>query len=457
MPISRKHTSRRRFLRGLGSSLALPILDSLASTQTPPSHVAGSPKPRFIAIEMVHGAAGSTPLGREKNLWSPAQEGAGFAFTPTLKSLEPFRDRLTIISNTELQNATSLTPDDDGDMADHARSSATFLTGAHPARTDGADIRSGPSVDQIYAQHLAGQTPLASLQLCLEDATTLTGICGHGYSCAYTHTISWAAANRPLPMERSPRAVFERLFAGRTAAEREQRLVAGRSVLDGSGAEAAALERRLGSGDRNRVRSYFEQIREVEHRIQEIEKRNAGIPHANADAPLSVPTSFEEHAALMFELQILAFMADITRVSSFKMGVDRSQRVYPESGVSTPFHALSHHRETPEKIEEFARLNQYHVSRVAHFLGRLRSTPDGDGNLLDHSVVAYGSPMGDSHIHEHKFLPLFLAGGASGRLKGNTHLKCRPGTPMANVWLTLLHKFGVGLDRIGDSSGEIAI
>ncbi|MES2148654.1 MAG: DUF1552 domain-containing protein [Pseudomonadota bacterium] len=429
-------------------------MDSLVIGQTLPGQMAGPPKSRFIAIEMVHGAAGSTAFGRENNLWSPAREGANFEFTPTLKSLEPFREYITVISNTDLKNATSLVPDEDGDMADHARSSAVFLTGAHPTRSAGSHFRSGPSIDQLYAQFLARETPLASLQLCIEDAA-LSGTCGHGYSCAYTHTMSWASANRPLSMERAPRAVFERLFAGRAAKERDARLLNRRSVLDGATTEAAALERRLGANDRHRVREYFSEIREIELRIQEIEKDSKA--HKLPNVPSSVPDSFDDHVKLMFDLQILAFMADMTRVTSFKMGLDRSQRIYPESGVSTPFHTLSHHRESPEKIEEFARLNQYHVSKVAYFLDRLRSTPDGDGNLLDHAVVAYGSPMGDSHTHGHKFLPLFLAGRASGGLKGNLHVRCRPGTPMANVWLTLLHKFGVNLDRIGDSSGEIPI
>lgn len=352
----------------------------------------------------------------------------------------------------------SLVPEEDGPMADHARSSAVFLTAAHPKMTVESDVEAGPSFDQIYAQHCAEDTRIASLQICIEDLNLLSGVCGHRYSCAYTNTISWAGPTKPLLMERAPRTIFERLFGDGATEEALKRKNGNRSVLDGSRENVARLQRLLGTSDRQRVNEFLDYARAVESRIQLIEQRNLNsIDRELANAPLSVPDSFDEHVDVMFDLQILAFMADITRVSSFKMGLDRSPRVYPASGVSMPFHALSHHRETPEKIEEFSRLNRYHVSKVASFLERLRKTPDGDGSLLDHSVVVYGSPMGDSHIHEHKFLPLFLAGHANGLLHGNTHVRCDRETPMANVWLTLLRKLGVSLERIGDSTGEIAI
>lgn len=458
MFITKNHLSRRTFLQGLGVSLSLPLLDSMVPALTPLSKTAASPKSRFAAIEMVHGAAGSTPLGRSRNYWSPAGEGPDFEFTTTLKSLEPLRKYMTIVSNTELHNAMSLVPDEDGPMADHARSSAVFLTAAHPKRTEAADIRSGPSIDQIYAQQVGHETPLASIQLCIENNSLADG-CGHGYSCAYTNTISWASPSTPLPMEVAPRAIFDRMFApsavDKTSPPRQAR---NGSILDAVSNAAAQLKRQLGKGDRTRMSEYLDAVREVEQRIQKIENDNSnGRPRTLPQAPTSVPDSFEDHVKLMFDLQLLAFMGDITRVASFKMGVDRSLRVYPESGVTTPFHVLSHHRETPEKIEEFAKLNQYHVSRVAYFLERLRSTADGDGNLLDHSVVLYGSPMGDSHVHEHRFLPLFLAGRASGTLRGNLHLRCPEDTPMANVLLAVMHKLGVDLDRIGDSTGDVAI
>jgi hypothetical protein len=453
MVIVKKHLSRRTVLRGVGVSLALPFLDSMVPALTPLRLTAASPKTRLTAIEMVHGAAGSTALGRAKHYWSPVEEGANFTFTPTLRSLEPLREYLTVISNTDLQNAMSLSPAEEGDMADHARSSAVFLTAAHPKMTDGSDIQSGPSIDQIYAQRVGHETRLASIQLCIENPHALAGDCGHGYSCAYTNTISWASPTTPLPMEWNPRAVFDRLFGDAADAAH-----AAGSIIDTIAGNAARLQKRLGAADRTRLREYLDEIREIEQRIQRIEQRNAsGKPRELTDTPAAVPDSFDEHVKLMFDLQLLAFTADVTRVSSFKMGADRSPRVYQESGVTSPFHALSHHRETPEKIEEFARLNQYHVSTVAYFLDRLRQTPDGDGNLLDHALVLYGSPMGDSHVHEHKFLPLFLAGRANGQLKGNLHLRCAPETPMANVLLTLTRKLGVDMARIGDSTGEVAI
>jgi len=458
MFITKRRISRRAVLRGASVSLALPFLDAMVPAMTPLKMTAASRKTRLVAIEMVHGAAGSTAIGRAKNYWSPALEGHDFPFTQTLKSLEPLRDYITVISNTDLRNAMSLVPEEDGPMADHARSSAVFLTGAHPQRTEGPDVSAGPSIDQIYAHRVGQETPIASLQLCIED-NLLAGDCGHGYSCMYTHTISWASPTEPLPMERAPRAVFERLFASPEAGkEKASRQSRNASILDAVPDAVALLRKRLDPSDRNRFAEYLDEIRDVEKRIQKVEASNSTGQHRELpDAPASVPDSFEEHVKLMFDLQILAFMTDITRVSSFKMGVDRSPRIYPESGVTTPFHALSHHREDPDKIEQYAKLNAYHVSKTAYFLERLRSTLDGDGNLLDHSVVLYGSPMGDSHVHEHKFLPLFLAGRANGALKGNLHVQCAEGTPTANVLLTLMHKLGVPIDRIGDSTAEVGI
>lgn len=454
MFITKTYLSRRTVLRSLGVSLSLPLLDSMVPAQTPLRKTAASPKTRFAAIEMVHGAAGSTVIGRSKNYWSPAGEGRNFEFTPTLKSLEPLRDYVTVISNTELHNAMSLVPDEEGPMADHARSSAVFLTAAHPRRTEGENARSGPSIDQICAAQVGHETPLASIQLCIEN-NALAGGCGYGYSCAYTNTISWAAPTMPLRMEVAPRAVFDRLFGVNGPGADQVRQRRG-SILDSLPRIAERLKTRLGAADRRRVNEYLDAVRDVERCIQQIETANSvSQTRLTPGAPLSVPDSFDDHVKLMFDLQVLAFTADITRVSAFKMGIDRSQRVFPESGVTTPFHSLSHQRETPEKIEEFAALNQYHVGKTAYFLERLRSAPDGDGNLLDHSAVLYGSPMGDSHLHEHRFLPLFLAGHANGSVSGNRHVRCPEDTPMANVLLTLMHKLGVPSERIGDSSGEI--
>jgi hypothetical protein len=458
MYITRKHLSRRTMLRGLGVSVALPMLDSMVPAQTPLRRTAAASRTRFAAIEMVHGAAGSTMDGIAKHYWSPVKEGPDFEFTPTLSPLESLREYLTVVSGTDLNNASALAPSEEG--ADHTRSSAVFLTAAHPKMTEGSDIHLGTSIDQIYAQQFGQETPLPSIQLAIENVGSLSGACGYGYSCVYANTISWSSPTTPLPMEIDPRVAFERLFGdGATAAERLARRQADRSILDTISAQVARLQKGLDPSDRRRLGDYLDDVREVERRIQKIERYNAsGEAKALPEAPIGVPDSFEEHVKLMFDLQALAFMADVTRVSSFKLSRDVSSRVYPESGVKTPFHALSHHGENPARIAEFAKLNQYHVSKVKYFLEKLKNTPDGDGNLLDHSLVLYGSPMGDSNIHDHKRLPLFLAGHANGQLKGNLHLRTPEGTPMANVLLTLLQKLGVqDVNQIGDSNGTVAI
>lgn len=458
MFITRKHLARRTVLRGMGVSLALPFLDSMAPAQTPLQKTAAVPKTRLCAIEMVHGAGGSTVEGQAKHYWSPMIEGKDFETTLSLAPLEPYKDYLTIVTDTDLNNAMSLTPKEEG--ADHTRSSAVFLTGAHPKMTEGADIFCGPSVDQIYAQKFGQDTPLPSMQLCIEDVGSLSGACGFGYSCVYANTISWASPTEPLPMELDPRVVFERLFgAGGTTTERHLRREEDRSVLDTIMHAVNRLEKGLGPSDRARLDGYLSDVREIERRIQRVEKFNA-ITNARAlpDAPIGVPDSFAEHVKLMFDLQALAFMTETTRVFAFKMGRDVSARVYPDSGVKTPFHAASHHGEAPAAIAEFAKLNAYHVSTLPYFLEKLKNTPDGDGSLLDHAMILYGSPMGDANVHEHKKLPVILLGHASSQLKGNLHLKCPRGTPMANVLLTMLHKLGVtDVQQIGDSTGELAI
>ena len=457
MLITKKHLSRRTVLRGMGVSLALPLLDSMVPAQTPIRKTAAKPLSRLACIEMVHGAAGSSADGIVKHYWSPVKEGRGFEFTPTLSSLEPFRDYLTIISDTDLNNARALALPEEG--ADHTRSSSVFLTASHPRQTEGSDIYCGTSLDQVYAQARGQDTPLPSIQLAIEDVGSLNGACGYGYSCVYANTISWASPEQPLPMEIDPRVAFERLFGdGGTAQERLARRQADRSVLDAITQEVARLKKGLDPGDSRRLSDYLDDVREIERRIQKIEKYNAsGAARTLPQAPIGVPDSFEEHVKLMFDLQVLAFMADVTRVSTFKMGRDVSSRVYPDSGVKTPFHALSHHGENPEKVAEFAKLNRYHVGMVPYFLDKLKNTPDGDGNLLDHSLVMYGSPMGDSNVHEHKRVPLFLAGHANGKFQGNLHLRCPQGTPMANVLLTVLHRLDVNQEKFGDSTGEVVI
>ena len=459
MFITKKHISRRTVLRGMGVAVALPFLESMLPAQTPFGKTAAAMPSRLCAIEQVHGAAGSTRVGQKVHYWSPAEEGADFQFTPTLMSLEPFREYITIVTNTDLENARAQAADEEG--ADHTRASAVFLTAAHPKKTEGADYRCGPSIDQIYAQRFGQDTPLPSLQLSIESAGSLSAACGYGYSCVYTDTISWSSPTTPLPMERNPRVTFERLFGGGgTVEERATRLREDRSILDRIGRSAARLQKEVGPNDRARLGSYLENVREVERRIQKIEQYN--VTNAGErqlpDAPIGVPDSWAEHVSLMLDLQVLAFMTDTTRVSTFKLARDVSSAVYPDSGVSTPFHAASHHGQNPENIAKFAKLNQYHVSQVAPFIEKLKNTPDGDGNLLDHTLVVYGSPMGDSHVHEHLRLPMFLAGHANGQIKGNLHLKCPEGTPMANLLLTILHRLGAeDVDTIGDSTGELAI
>jgi Protein of unknown function (DUF1552) len=457
MFITKRHLSRRTVLRGMGVSVALPLLDSMVPAQTPLHKTAAAPATRLACIEMVHGAAGSSADGIVKHYWQPTREGKDFEFTPTLSSLEPLREYITVISDTDLNNARALDLPEEG--ADHTRSSSVYLTASHPKRTEGSDIYCGTSLDQIYAQARGQDTPLPSIQLAIEDVGSLNGACGYGYSCVYANTISWASPSEPLPMEIDPRVAFERLFGdGGTAEERIARRQADSSVLDAIGGEVARLKKGLDPSDARRLNDYLADVREIERRIQKIEKYNSsGQARALPAAPVGVPDSFEEHVRLMFDLQALAFMANVTRVSTFKMGRDVSSRVYPESGVKTPFHALSHHGENPEKVAEFARLNRYHVGMLPYFLNKLKNTPDGDGNLLDHSLVMYGSPMGDSNVHEHKRVPLFLAGHANGRFKGNEHLRCPLGTPMANVLLTILHRLQVERESIGDSTGEVAV
>ncbi len=444
MLVNPKSLDRRTLLRGLGVCLSLPMLEAMIPAGRAAARGARAARTRFVAIEMVHGSAGSTAFGRQQNYWSPAESGESFAFTPTLKSLEPLRDYITIVSNTELRGAETQSPAEDGQMVDHARSSAAFLTGAHPLRSDKGDIAAGPSLDQLYAG-LAGQnTRLPSLRLSVESNDD--GLAWPpGYAAPYRQTLSWADAATPLPMVRDLGAAFAQLFCpdGGMPACRA-------SILDPVRGDAKVLARSLGAQDRHRVDAYFEQIRDVERRI-----RAAGAD--GTEAPPGAPASFSEHVQILGDLQILAFMGDITRVSAVKLGMDRSQRVYPESGVDLPFHTASHHRNEPEKVAVFARLNAYHVQQVAGFLERLRDTMDGEDNLLQQSIVLYGSPMGDSHVHAHTFLPLFVAGHGSGTVRGNRHVACEAGTPMADLLLTLARRLGVETGRIGDSAGEIAI
>ncbi len=458
--ITGKHLSRREVLRGLGATVALPFLDAMvpAGRVWARTGSAATDPTRLVAIEMVHGAAGASEYGASKNLWSPAEVGREFDLGPTsMSSLEPFRDYLTVISDTDVRNAEAFQAKEVG--GDHFRSSATFLTQAHPKQTESSDVAVGTSLDQIYARRFGQDTPIPSLQLCIENVDQAGG-CAYGYACVYTDTISWASPTEPLPMIRDPRVGFDQLFgAGGSAEERAARRRTSRSILDWITSEVAGLQRQLSAGDRIRMDRYLEDIREIERRIQRVEAYNlSGELRELPEAPAGVPDSYEEHVKLMFDLQALAFQSDMTRVFSFKMGRDASSRVYPESGSDKPFHPASHHGGNESAIEEFSVINRYHVSLIPYFLEKLQSTMEGDQSLLDKTMVIYGSPMGDPNVHNHRRCPLFIAGGANGRLEGNMHLRADPGTPMASVMLSLMHKLGLDdIESFGDSSGDFSL
>jgi hypothetical protein len=390
------------------------------------------------------------------NYWMPAAEGANFDFTMILKPLEPFRDYLTVITQTDVRAAEAWSAAEEG--ADHFRSSAVFLTAAHPKQTEGSDVLAGTSIDQIYAQRFGQDTPLPSLQLGIENVDA-AGACGFNYACVYSGPISWSSPTTPMPMTIDPRMAFENLFGdGGSPADRAARQKANKSILDGIVREMGRLRGDLGARDKVRLNTYLESVREIERRIGKIEQQNSsGARRELPSAPIGVPDSWEEHVRLMFDLQVLAFSSEATRVSSFKLSRDTSNRVFAESGIKAPFHAMSHHGSIPSKIAEYAKLNVYHMGLLPYFLEKLKNTPDGDGNLLDHTLILWGSPMGDSNVHAHKRLPVLLAGHAGGQLKGNNHVKCKDETPYANVLLTMLRKLGVDHETIGDSTGEVAI
>ena len=458
--ITGKHISRRTMLRGMGATMGVPLLDAMVPARrlwASTSAAASANATRLVCIEQVHGAAGCNELGASLNLWAPAAVGHDFDLTSSsLRPLEPFRDYLTIISNTDSKMAEAYQPKEIG--GDHFRSSAVFLTQAHPKQTEGSDVFVGASMDQLYVKQFGQDTPIPSIQLSIEPVDQ-SGGCAYGYACAYTDTISWASASEPLPMVRDPRSVFDQLFgAGGTPEQRAARRRTDRSILDWFMEEVAILSRQVGPADRHRLNQYLGNIREIEQRIQRIEDQNkSGEERELPQAPAGVPDSFEEHVKLMFDLQVLAFASDTTRVFSFKLGRDASARVYPDSGVTTAFHSTSHHGGREERVRQFAKINEYHVSMIPYLLDRLQNTMDGDANLLDKTLVIYGSAMADSNLHNHRRCPLFLAGGAGGQLKGNLHLHAEDGTPMANVMLSLLHKLGMSdLESFGDSTGEFS-
>ena len=455
MIITKRHLSRRAVLKGMGVSVGLPFLEAMAPAATALAKTAAKGKLRFVVVEMVHGAAGSSTYGLQHNLWSPAAMGRSFDLAPTaLAPLDPLREYVTVVSNTDVRMAEAFTTPEIG--GDHFRASSVFLTQAHPKQTMGSDLYVGTSFDQIYAKQFGQDTAIPSMQLSIE-AVDHSGGCEYNYSCAYTDAISWASPSEPLPMLRDPRAVFDALFGvGATPEDRARRRREDTSVLDTIVSALDRLKRQVGAADRARLADYLDDVREIERRIQNVEASNrSGETRALPTAPVGVPDSYDEHVKLMFDLQAVALAADITRVFAFKLSRDVSGRVFPQTGVTTGFHNASHHAERPERILDFAKINKYHVSLVPDFLERLKRTPDGDGSLLDNTLMVYGSPMGNPNVHNHKRCPLFIAGKAGGQLKGGLHIKAADGTPMANVFLSMAHLLGMNdLASFGDSTGE---
>jgi hypothetical protein len=455
MFITRKHLSRRAALKGLGVTVALPFLEAMVPARTALAQTAAG-KVRLACIEMVHGSAGSTAFGIKQNMWAPAAAGRSFDLTPSaLQPLEPLRDYLTIISNTDVKNAEAFELPEIG--GDHFRSSAVFLTQLHPKQTQSSDVRVGTSLDQMYAQKFGQDTPIPSMQFCIENVDAAGG-CSYGYSCVYTDTISWSSPTDPMPMIRDPRVAFDQLFGvGATPRARAERRAEDRSILDWITSDVARLKKDLGAADQARLGDYLDDVREIERRIQKTESFNSsGDERELPGAPVGVPDSFEEHIKLMFDLQAIAFASDITRVFSFKLGRDASNRVFADSGVKTAFHSASHHQDRDDRIRDFQKINRYHIGMIPYFLNKLKATPDGERNLLDNTLVLYGSPMGNSNVHNHKRCPLFLAGHAGGQLKGNLHIKTADGTPMANAMLSVLHTLGLNdVASFGDSTAAM--
>jgi hypothetical protein len=456
MFITSKHLSRRAVLKGLGATIGLPLLDAMVPAGRSRLAAAAPPK-RLVAIEMVHGAAGSTAYGIQKNMWSPAATGSAFDLTPTsLVSLEPYRGYLTIVSNTDVRNAEAFSAPEIG--ADHFRTAAVFLTQAKPKQTQGSDVFAGVSLDQIYAQRFGQETPIPSMQLCIENVDQAGG-CSYNYSCVYTDTISWSSPTDPMPMIRDPRAVFDQLFGvGTTPGARRARREDDRSILDWVTDSVNDLKRRVGPADRARLTDYLDDVREIERRLARVEASNtSGEPRELPGAPIGVPDSFEEHVRLMFDLQAVAFASDMTRVFSFKMSRDVSNRVWAASGSTTAFHTASHHLEREARIADFQKINTYHVGMLPYFLEKLKQASDAEGTLLDHSLIIYGSAMGNSNLHNHKRCPLIFLGHAGGALRGGVHLRAPDGTPMADAMLGALQGLGVDLDSFGDSARAMAL
>jgi hypothetical protein len=450
MFLSKRHLPRRTFLRGVGATLALPLLDAMVPALTAQSRTAARPLRRLGFVYMPNGVARNfTGI----NYWTPLGEGTTFEFSPILKPLEPFRDRMVVVSGLAQHQADA---HDDGANGDHTRGTSSWLTGVHPKRTEGADIRNGVSADQIAALQLGRDTALPSLELAI-DLNFLGGQCENSYACAYMNTLSWSTATTPLPTENNPRIVFERLFGdGGTAEQRVARARENRSILDSVMTDLARLQNSLGPSDRTKVADYVDSVREVERRIQRVEQRNVSdLPDLNQ--PSGIPERFDEHVKLMYELQWLAYRADITRVVTFMLGRELNFRTYPEIGITEGHHGLSHHQDNPNQLAKYAKLGTYQAELFSWFLEKLTSTPEGDGTLLDHSLFLYGAGLSNPNLHAHYDLPLVLVGSAAGQLKGGRHIVYKQETPMTNLLLSMLDKAGVKTETLGDSTGRLEL
>ncbi len=445
--VTKKHLARRTVLRGMGATIALPFLDGMVPAFANSRRIAAALPLRVGALY--------APNGMNMQDWTPAAEGAAFELTPILRPLAPFRDRMVVLSGLANNAADQLPGEGSGD---HSRSSAAYLTGAHAKKTEGADLENGISMDQVAAKESRRHTQLASLELALE-ANDMAGGCEHGYSCAYTGTVSWASATTPLPMENDPRAVFERLFGSSDSTEREARLARlrmERSILDAVSERLAQLRNGLGASDRRKVTEYVDAVRDIERRIQVAEDQsNRELPVVAQ--PAGVPPTYEEYAKLMFDLWALAWQCDLTRVTSFMYGREKSGRSYPEIGVPDPHHPLSHHQDRPDRLARLTRLNTFHMSLFAHFLEKLHSIREGDGRLLDRVLIVYGAGMSDSNMHHHQNLPALLVGTGSGQIAGGRHVRVAKDLPLANLHLTVLDRMGIPIDRLGDSTGKLAV
>jgi len=440
--ITRRALSRRTVLKSLGAAVPLPLLDAMVPAMTAVRQTPAAPRMRFGAVYV--------PNGVIPGQWFPTTEGSAFELTPTLRPLEPFRDRLLVLSGLD-----SLPPPPPGERQynNHADASTRFLTDVTPSR----NLRAGVSIDQIAARALGADTLLPSLELALESVDSGTS-CDFGRSCVYTGTIAWAGPTQPLPMERDPSAAFTRLFGDGTNSDPAARLAGMRrrgSILDSLLDEVASLRSAVAAPDRTKIAGYLDSVRDVERRIQKAMADNAELPRF--DRPDGVPDTFAEHARLMFDLQWLAYQGDVTRVVTFMLGREFSGRTYPEIGVPDAHHPISHHQRDPVRMEKCAKINRYHVSLFAEFVDRMRNTPDGDGSLLDHSTILYGAGMSEGNGHVPRNLPILLVGGGSGTLKGGRHIKYADGTPLANMHLSLLDKLGVRVEAHGNSTGPVSL